>query len=455
MQVRRRLAAILAADVVGYSRLMGRNEVETLRQVKSLLQEVIRPLVSEHKGRVVKTTGDGVLAQFGSVFEAFECALKVQKATVERAAGVAADDRIRLRIGINVGDIIIDEGDVFGDGVNIAARLESLAKPGGICISQRAWEDLRRLKAPFVDLGDLNLKNIAQPVRAYGYVVPGAEEEARPAIARGEPPTPAKGEPGGEAHVPVRIIAAGGVVALVAAIIAVVLMRQPQAPASAAPPQPDASGYVSAQAAKMPCSWLRVSDRSSVDGYVAVKLSGAALSAPADISRTLIQSAKAAGVGVDEVNTSAVAPLYRSQCAWIDKLRGLRYGGVPRYTLTPTRKARGVTRVALTLEPRALGAAGAVYGVEPSGKVERIVDAGELAALGPPAVVRRTDGGVTLNIDIDHVGWNGFVFLESKTPPPEGLVEETDPSPADLQRFEDLARAGAWRFELAWFKVDP
>ena len=166
-RMERRLSAIVAADVVGYSRLMGLDEEGTLRRVKALRREVMDPCVANKHGRVVKTTGDGFLVEFGSVVDAFQCALSVQNHLRERSSGVASDQQLALRIGINVGDVIRDDGDVFGDGVNVAARLEPLAPVGGICVSRRAWEDLRRLGLPFEDMGEQQLKNISEPIRAY------------------------------------------------------------------------------------------------------------------------------------------------------------------------------------------------------------------------------------------------------------------------------------------------
>src|SRR5271170_4240752 len=136
--VERRLAAILAADVAGYSRLMGVDEVGTLRALKAHRKELVDPAITLHRGRIVKTTGDGMLVEFASVIDAVGCAVAVQRAMVSRNAGVAVDGRIIFRIGINVGDIIIDGDDIFGDGVNVAARLETLCEPGGLCISRSA-----------------------------------------------------------------------------------------------------------------------------------------------------------------------------------------------------------------------------------------------------------------------------------------------------------------------------
>jgi TolB-like protein/class 3 adenylate cyclase len=167
-RVERRLAAVLAADVAGYSRLMGADEEGTLARLNAHRREFLEPTVAEHHGRIVKRTGDGILIEFGSAVDAARCAIKVQRGMTQRSADVSADQRIEIRIGIHVGDIIIEEGDIFGDGVNIAARLEGIAEPGGIFLSYAAYEQVRdRLKESFVDLGEYNLKNIARPVRVY------------------------------------------------------------------------------------------------------------------------------------------------------------------------------------------------------------------------------------------------------------------------------------------------
>src|SRR5579862_3405789 len=141
--IERRLAAILAADVAGYSRLMGSDEEGTLAQLKAHRRILIDPKIIEHRGRLVKTTGDGMLVEFPSVVDALRCALEVQRGMAERNSGVPQEKRVEFRVGINVGDIIFDAGDIFGDGVNIAARLEGLAQPGGICVSARVQEDAR------------------------------------------------------------------------------------------------------------------------------------------------------------------------------------------------------------------------------------------------------------------------------------------------------------------------
>src|SRR5215467_925606 len=168
MTEQRRLAAIVSADVAGYSRLMGRDESGTLAALKSLRQEVVDPAIAAHGGRIVKTTGDGLLLEFPSVVNAVRCAVEVQTAMADRTAEVPDDRRITFRIGINIGDIIIDGDDIFGDGVNVAARLQEIATPGGLCVSARVHEDVRdRLDAAFEDGGEPPLKNIARPVRVW------------------------------------------------------------------------------------------------------------------------------------------------------------------------------------------------------------------------------------------------------------------------------------------------
>jgi class 3 adenylate cyclase len=164
----RRLAAILAADVVGYSRLMGADEEGTHERLKAHLRELVDPKIREHHGRIVKTTGDGVLAEFASVVDAVRCAGEIQRAMADRDLDLAEDRRLRFRIGVNLGDVIADGGDIYGDGVNIAARLEGLAAPGGICVSGTVRDHIGdRLPYAFEDMGEQNVKNIARPVRAY------------------------------------------------------------------------------------------------------------------------------------------------------------------------------------------------------------------------------------------------------------------------------------------------
>src|SRR6202048_4682124 len=167
-RVERRLAAILAAGVAGYLRLMGEDEVGTHRALMALRRGTADPKVAEHRGRIVKSTGDGFLVEFASVVDAVRCAVEAQGGMALRTAYVPAERRIDFRIGINLGDIIIEEHDIYGDGVNVAARLEALAEPGGICVSRVVRDQVRdKLDFIFEDLGEQQVKNIARPIRVY------------------------------------------------------------------------------------------------------------------------------------------------------------------------------------------------------------------------------------------------------------------------------------------------
>ncbi len=184
---KRRLAAILCADVVGYSRLMGADELGTLARLKAHRKEIIDPKIAAHHGRIVKLMGDGVLAEFASVVDAVQCAAGIQRATAAWSADVARDQRIELRIGINLGDVIIDGDDIYGDGVNVASRLQEISEPGGTCISGVVFDTVKdKLDLGFQDLGAKSLKNIAEPVRAYNVRMDGMGEA--PAQAEGSVP---------------------------------------------------------------------------------------------------------------------------------------------------------------------------------------------------------------------------------------------------------------------------
>jgi adenylate cyclase len=190
----RKLAAVLLADVAGYSRLVGVDEEGTLARVKAHRRELIDPKIVEHKGRLVKTTGDGLLVEFGSIVEALRCATEVQAGMAARNPDVPPDRRIEFRVGIHMGDVVVEDGDMFGDSVNIAARLEGLAEPGGICVSGRVQEDaVGKLDLLFEDIGERQLKNIARPVRVYrlrpGRVAGGQIGTAYPSLVLPDKPS--------------------------------------------------------------------------------------------------------------------------------------------------------------------------------------------------------------------------------------------------------------------------
>jgi len=174
--------------VVGYSRLMGEDEAGTLDALKTLRKELVAPEIAKHKGRIVKLMGDGLLAEFGSVVEAVECAVAIQTAMPKRNAGMSAERGIQLRIGINLGDVIVEGGDIYGDGVNVAARLEGLAAPGGICIADRVHEQVEsRLDCHFTDAGEQTIKNIARPIRIWRWSAGSAEHAGEPRTGKALP----------------------------------------------------------------------------------------------------------------------------------------------------------------------------------------------------------------------------------------------------------------------------
>jgi adenylate cyclase len=188
MSETRKIAAILVADVVGYSRLVGADEDRTLARLRGLRSDLIDPAIAAHRGRIVKSTGDGSLVEFRSVVDAVRCAIEVQTGLIERNAGFPPDRRIEFRVGIHLGDVVEEsDGDLMGDGVNIAARLEGIAKPGAICLSEDAYRQVKgRLDLAVTDLGPIELKNIAEPIRVYSLEV-GVPAQAKPA----KPPEPA------------------------------------------------------------------------------------------------------------------------------------------------------------------------------------------------------------------------------------------------------------------------
>jgi adenylate cyclase len=191
-RVERRLAAILAADVAGYSRLIGADEAGTLQAFKAIRAGLFEATIAAYRGRLVKTTGDGFLIEFSSVVDALRCATELQARMAERNVTVPTEKRVEFRIGVNVGDIVVEEGDIFGDGVNVAARLEGLAEPGGICVSARVQEDAAgRLDLAFEDIGEQALKNIARPVRVYRVVAAAgaASTRAPPALPLPDKPS--------------------------------------------------------------------------------------------------------------------------------------------------------------------------------------------------------------------------------------------------------------------------
>src|SRR5882724_10544162 len=187
-RIERRLSAIMAADVAGYSRLMHNDEEATHAALTALLADAVEPVIAEHGGHIVKNVGDGFLAEFPSAVEAVRAAMQFQTCIKDLTIGEADDRCIAFRVGVNIGDIIVEAHDIFGDGVNIAARLESIAEPGGICISSSVYDQVRgKVGVEFVDLGEQNLKNITRPVGAYAVVRDGPGRATQSERARPDP----------------------------------------------------------------------------------------------------------------------------------------------------------------------------------------------------------------------------------------------------------------------------
>lgn len=186
----RRLAAILSADMVGFSRLTGQDEEGTLARLQALRRDLIDPAIDEHRGRIVKTTGDGLLVEFASVVDAVRCALKVQRELAVQNTAVRVERRIEFRVGINLGDVVVEGEDLLGEGVNIAARLERMAEPGAICVSEDAYRQIKgKVEVAVQDLGEQSLKNIREPLRVYAIRLPPAT-----------PTSPSPGDPHAKAR---------------------------------------------------------------------------------------------------------------------------------------------------------------------------------------------------------------------------------------------------------------
>lgn len=237
----RKLAAVLIADIVGYSRLMGEDEMATLAAIVSVRRDITDPVIAASGGRVIKSTGDGFLAEFASAVEAVRAAIAVQQRMADRAGQVDAGPRLVYRIGVNVGDVIAQDGDIFGNGVNVAARIEPLCEPGGVAISRSTFEEVRdRLHLPFVDMGEVEVKNIVRPIGVFALsaeALAGLERMANP----GPAPVPAMQTPAAlEPTKPRRLLwlAAGcTVIAAAGAALGVALIGHDKTP-PASPPQP-------------------------------------------------------------------------------------------------------------------------------------------------------------------------------------------------------------------------
>jgi class 3 adenylate cyclase len=413
----RRLAAVLAADIVGYSRMMSANEDATLVRVKALFEQIVRPNVAGHRGRIIKTTGDGFLADFASAFDALNCAVTIQKAL--EAADEVEGEKIRLRMGLNIGEIIFDEGDIFGDGVNIAARLEGMANPGAICISGRAWEDLRKLPFEFEDLGEQHLKNIPEPVRAYSL-------DFRPG------PRP-QNKLGRRIISPKVTIGA----AIAGAITLSLLIWSAQET-----PRQRLADHVS----NIPCSWLRVAEHTVQNDQNRVRMVGVALTPVSVLGQEVQKWADDNGIPVERVITDT-APMQSAQCEWLEVIKQYGFSGSPRVSLVsistlPGSALEDLTFTDLKIEMADLKKHFVWVIIHPDGKVAVIDEARSRSGLnvGP-------DQTATVSIGSRVPGWVGIILIDSEKPIPAELFEHG----ASLETLRRSAEAGKWTAELVWF----
>lgn len=425
----RRLAAIIVADVVGYSRLTTIDEESTISRFNERVDTIVRPAIEENEGRFVKHTGDGFIGEFHSVAAAFKCASVIQEKFEERNAE-AGDDRppLELRIGLDIGDIIVKQGDVFGNGVNIAARLESLAEPGGICMSQRAREHLGQFEVQFVDLGQQRLKNISEPVHAYQVT---------------------RGAPGMRYLFQRRRIyrhVAFGLGAAVMAALALVafLLWYPRGIT-------DKFAFFEEQVAEIQCSWLSIDEFSEEGDTVEFSLVGTSVAPGSSIERTLIREAEAAGLTISRINVTRIAPMEPPQCELIEGLRSHRHTGISRLDASETTigNDEGV-RFTLVFNPDDLAEYAHIYSIDPDGSVILAEDREALVGRAE----RLDDGRYAVDYLSDHIGWGGILLMESDAPINNDLVLDLAEGSAGEEAFDEAADRDNWRFELVWLNSD-
>jgi class 3 adenylate cyclase len=430
-EMRRRLAAIIVADVVGYSRLTTIDEEGTIQRLNARMDEIVRPAIDKAGGRFVKHTGDGFIGEFPSVSAAFKCATAIQEQFDLRNLENKKDGQhepLLVRIGLDIGDIITKEGDVFGNGVNIAARLEGLAAPGGICISQRAREHLGQFEVQFRDLGEQRLKNIAEPVRAYQVT------SESPGI--------------------LYLFSHNRVYRRVAFWIAALLLFGLAAlaytlwyPRGVSDPR----AFLTEELGQLQCSWLRITEFSEGEAGVELAVAGASVTPGTSVERALTQTAEAAGVTISRINVSQIAPMETSQCELIEGLRRYQHIGIRRLDADETTVGNDVgVRFTLVFDPDELHQYAHIYSIDPDGSIilaenrEQLIERAE----------RLDDGRLAVDYLSDHVGWGGIMLMESDAPIDNELVLSLADSMEQVPEFEASAQRDNWRFELLWLNSD-
>ncbi|WP_298017911.1 adenylate/guanylate cyclase domain-containing protein [uncultured Parasphingopyxis sp.] len=428
----RRLAAIIVADICGYSRLTTIDEEGVVRRFNERVDTIIRPAIEKNGGRFVKHTGDGFIGEFQSVSAAFRCASEIQEAFVERnqqAAQAGRGPLLELRIGLDIGDIIMRDGDVFGNGVNIAARLEALASPNGICVSQRAREQLNQFEVSFVDLGDQKLKNIAGSVRAYQ-------------VQQGDAP--------GLMYMlrHRRVYRRAAVIGLlILGAIGIVIAYWIMNPGGVR----DREAFLAEQLTEVNCSWLTISEFSDGEEGVQLSVSGASVAPGGSVRNTLLREAEQAGVPVERINVRGIVPMAPSQCQLMEGLQRYRYTGITRLEASETTIGgdEGV-RFRLVFDPEELAQYTHIYSIDPSGEMIMAEDRASMV----DRAYERDDGRLEVDYMSDHVGWGGIILMESDAPIDDDIVLSLVGSERQVPAFDEAAERDNWRFELVWLNSE-
>ncbi len=439
-KLKRRLAAILALDVVGFSRLMHADEIAAFALVKELTDTVFAPAIEDAGGAIFKHTGDGILARFDSVHDAFEAGEAI-------IAAVIASGRAAVRIGIHLGDVIDSEGDTFGDSVNIACRLESIALQNGICVSERAWSDLRQRNVPFHDLGVQQLKNIETPIRVYMYDSSnGPPPRAKPSAARPRKQLAALAAG-------IAVLALGGLAAW-----------------QWWPAVSDRTGgqeaAVNAALATVPCSWLRLAKLDESASRSAAVVEGYSSTSSGRL-RQLLMGQLAGRVSASlSLDTSAVSPIPDYNCSFLEEASRLKYEGLSRaelVTVLPNDSAEYRTRYAAKVPANVR----MIYDVRiftrdfsPNAQLFAIDEADGLQHLRPisrittryPEEAQVPGGVVHALVWTDQESPGLFFIVDSSRPIDVRQVQQDLSTMEGLARFREAAEAGGWQFELVLLK---
>ncbi len=424
----RRLAAIVVADIVGYSRLTTIDEEGTVLRFGKLMDSVIKPAIDENQGRFVKHTGDGFIAEFSSAAAAFRGSMQIQMAFAEvnhdATESGSADEPLLLRMGIDIGDIIITEDDVFGNGVNIAARLETLAEAGGICVSQRARDHLAQFKVNFVDLGEQHLKNIAEPVRVFQVTKEAVSFRylwRRKRIYK-------------------RVAIWSAAAAVMLTVLICVYLFYPRGVSNT-------EQFFERRVAELQCSWLTLAEFSEGEGGAEVSISGASVTPGSSVEAALRRDATEADVAVSQINVRQIVPMEASQCQLIEALRRHRHTGISRLEADEVGIGQGTgARFTVVFDPDTLGQYANIYSIDPDGSII-LVESRD--AMMSRAVVR-PDGREAVDYMSGHIGWGGILLMEADAPIDNDLVLSLADRTGQMGDIEEIAERNDWRFELVW-----